>query len=135
QDGARGTTPNGSGSCNSNDQPFKAVAKGTVSASSRADQAERSPLHPELNSRFTFAEFVVGSSNQFAHAAAQAVAERPGEKYNPLFIYGGVGLGKTHLATAIGHHIWSAGGRARKVLFMPAEVFMNELISSLRRDR
>src|SRR5581483_2256339 len=64
-------------------------------------------------------------------------ANQPGEKYNPLFIYGGVGLGKTHLATAIGHHIWSSGGgaRTRKVLFMPAEVFMNELISSLRRDR
>jgi chromosomal replication initiator protein len=76
---------------------------------------------------------VVGSANQFAHAAALAVANQPGEKYNPLFIYGGVGLGKTHLVTAIGHQLW-AGGR-RKVLFMPAEVFMNELINSLRRDR
>lgn len=89
--------------------------------------------HPQLNPRYTFAEFVVGSANQFAHAAAQAVANQPGEKYNPLFIYGGVGLGKTHLVTAIGHLMW-AGGR-RKILFMPAEVFMNELISSLRRDR
>ena len=90
---------------------------------------------PELNSRFTFAEFVVGSSNQFAHAAAQAVAELPGEKYNPLFIYGGVGLGKTHLATAIGHHLWSSSSSSRKVLFMPAEAFMNELINSIRRER
>ncbi len=89
--------------------------------------------HPQLNQRYTFAEFVVGSANQFAHAAAQAVANQPGEKYNPLFIYGGVGLGKTHLVTAIGHHLWASG--KRKVLFMPAEVFMNELISSLRRDR
>jgi chromosomal replication initiator protein len=89
--------------------------------------------HPQLNPRYTFAEFVVGSANQFAHAAAQAVANQPGEKYNPLFIYGGVGLGKTHLVTAIGHHLWASG--KRKVLFMPAEVFMNELISSLRRDR
>ncbi len=88
-----------------------------------------------LNSRYTFAEFVVGSSNQFAHAAAQAVATMPGEKYNPLFIYGGVGLGKTHLVSAIGHHVISAGGGRRKVLFMPAEVFMNELISSIRRDK
>ncbi|HYA34176.1 MAG TPA: chromosomal replication initiator protein DnaA, partial [Candidatus Binataceae bacterium] len=70
-----------------------------------------------------------------AHAAALAVANQPGEKYNPLFIYGGVGLGKTHLVTAIGHHIYAAGNRARKVLFMPAEVFMNELIGSLRRDK
>ncbi len=91
--------------------------------------------HPHLNPRYTFAEFVVGSGNQFAHAAALAVAGQPGEKYNPLFIYGGVGLGKTHLVTAIGHHIWASGNRARKVLFMPSEVFMNELINSLRRDR
>src|SRR5713226_5750767 len=94
----------------------------------------RYELHPNLNARNTFAEFVVGSGNQFAHAAALAVANQPGEKYNPLFIYGGVGLGKTHLATAIGHHLWATGARARKILFMPAEVFMNELISSLRRD-
>ena len=78
---------------------------------------------------------MVGSANQFAHAAAQAVANQPGEKYNPLFIYGGVGLGKTHLVTAIGHHIWASGDRPRKVLFMPAEIFMNELINSLRRDQ
>jgi chromosomal replication initiator protein len=96
---------------------------------------ERHALHPQLSPRYTFQEFVVGSANQFAHAAALAVANQPGDKYNPLFIYGGVGLGKTHLATAIGHHLWTTGGRPRKVLFMPAEVFMNELISSLRRDR
>jgi chromosomal replication initiator protein len=99
------------------------------------ESSERKDLHPQLIPRYTFAEFVVGSSNQFAHAAALAAANQPGEKYNPLFIYGGVGLGKTHLATAIGHQVWSASGRARKVLFMPAEYFMNELISSLRRDR
>jgi chromosomal replication initiator protein len=91
--------------------------------------------HPQLNARYTFAEFVVGSANQFAHAAALAVSNQPGEKYNPLFIYGGVGLGKTHLVNAIGHHIYGSGERPRKVLFMPAEIFMNELISSLRRDK
>src|SRR5713101_3794654 len=95
----------------------------------------RYELHPNLNARNTFAEFVVGTGNQFAHAAALAVANQPGEKYNPLFIYGGVGLGKTHLASAIGHHLWATRSRARKILFTPAEVFMNELISSLRRDR
>jgi chromosomal replication initiator protein len=89
--------------------------------------------HPQLNERYTFAEFVVGSANQFAHAAALAVVNQPGVKYNPLFIYGGVGLGKTHLVTAIGHQLWNSG--KRKMLFMPAEVFMNELITSLRRDR
>jgi chromosomal replication initiator protein len=89
----------------------------------------------QLNPRYTFSEFVVGSGNQFAHAAALAVANQPGEKYNPLFIYGGVGLGKTHLASAIGHHICGRTDRPRKVLFMPAEVFMNELIASLRRER
>src|SRR5216683_2651596 len=98
-------------------------------------EAERRGLHPHLSQRHTFAEFVVGSSNQFAHAAALAVANQPGEKYNPLFIYGGVGLGKTHLATAIGHYLWASQTRSRKVLSMSAEVFMNELIGSLRRDR
>jgi chromosomal replication initiator protein len=99
-------------------------------------QAPRPSCHPQLNPRYTFQEFVVGSSNQFAHAAALAVANQPGEKYNPLFIYGGVGLGKTHLVTAIGHQIFAnSNGRQRKVLFMPAEFFMNELINSLRRDK
>ena len=98
-------------------------------------EAARGDRHPQLNPRQTFAEFVVGSANQFAHAAAQAVANQPGEKYNPLFIYGGVGLGKTHLVTAIGHSIYASGSKARKVIFMPAEIFMNELIGSLRRDR
>ena len=97
--------------------------------------APRIDRHPQLNPRYTFAEFVVGSANQFAHAAALAVSNQPGEKYNPLFIYGGVGLGKTHLVNAIGHHIYGSGERPRKVLFMPAEIFMNELISSLRRDK
>ncbi len=110
---------------------------GKASASGRAAlaAAPRGDRHPTLNPRYSFAEFVVGSANQFAHAAALAVANQPGEKYNPLFIYGGVGLGKTHLVTAIGHHIWASGDRPRKVLFMPAEIFMNELISSLRRDK
>lgn len=103
------------------------------SVAANFNAAPRDQQHPQLNPRYTFVEFVVGSANQFAHAAAQAVANQPGEKYNPLFIYGGVGLGKTHLVTAIGHHLWRSG--KRKVLFMPAEVFMNELISSLRRDR
>ncbi len=88
----------------------------------------------KLDRRYTFDQYVVGSSNQFAHAAANAVANQPGETYNPLFLYGAVGLGKTHLATAIAHEV-SISDRARKIVFGPAEWFMNELISSLRHDR
>jgi chromosomal replication initiator protein len=124
---------NGNGHSNGNGH---ANGNGKAVATSRATAAApRGDRHPTLNARYSFAEFVVGSANQFAHAAAQAVANQPGEKYNPLFIYGGVGLGKTHLVTAIGHHIWASGERPRKVLFMPAEIFMNELIGSLRRDK
>jgi chromosomal replication initiator protein len=134
-EGGLSKTSNGQGSRNSQERPSKAGAQGTAPARSRANQAERSPLHRALNPQFTFAEFVVGPSNQFAHAAALVVAQQPGEKYNPLFIYGGVGLGKTHLATAIGHLLWSSCSSARQVLFMPAEAFMNELISSIRREQ
>ncbi len=115
-------------------RPANGRHKNGLSTMQRSETPSREG-HPQLNPRYTFAEFVVCSGNQFAHAAALAVANQPGEKYNPLFIYGGVGLGKTHLVTALGHHIWSQGGQARKVLLMPAEVFMNELISSLRRER
>src|SRR5579863_10442591 len=128
RNGGNGTAAGGS-HANSPKPKLRAAAAGASA------EAPRRELHPGLAARYTFAEFVVGSSNQFAHAAAQAAANQPGEKYNPLFIYGGVGLGKTHLATAIGHHLWASSDQRRKVLFMPAEVFMNELISSLRRDK
>jgi chromosomal replication initiator protein len=117
-----------------NSNLHEAVRRTMPPAASTAEAPPRD-RHPNLNERYTFAEFVVGSANQFAHAAAHAVANQPGEKYNPLFIYGGVGLGKTHLVTAIGHHIWASGERPRKVLFMPAEIFMNDMINSLRRDK
>ncbi|MDH3253403.1 MAG: chromosomal replication initiator protein DnaA [Acidobacteriota bacterium] len=89
---------------------------------------------PQLNPRYRFANFVVGSSNQFAHAAAKAVAEVPFESYNPLFLYGGVGLGKTHLLHATGHQIQMSHPHLR-VMYLPAEQFVNELISSLRFNR
>ncbi len=84
--------------------------------------------------KYNFETFVVGASNQFAHAASLAVANQPGEHYNPLFIYGGVGLGKTHLVNAIGHRIVERR-QAVKLFYLSSEAFMNELIASLRRDK
>jgi chromosomal replication initiator protein len=84
--------------------------------------------------RYVFDSFVVGGSNQFAYAAARAVAENPAKSYNPLFLYGGVGLGKTHLLNAIAHHIETRNSHLR-VMYLAAEQFVNELISSLRFNR
>lgn len=94
------------------------------------------PLAASLafNPKYLFENFVVGNSNQFAHAAARAVADRPSSSYNPLFLYGGVGLGKTHLLHAVGHQILAQHPHLR-VLYLPAEQFVNELINSIRFDR
>ncbi len=87
-----------------------------------------------LNPRYTFDSFVVGSSNRFAHAAALAVAEAPAEAYNPLFLYGGVGLGKTHLMHAIGHFVQQQRPDA-KLLYITSEEFTNEMISAIQQNR
>lgn len=87
-----------------------------------------------LNQKCTFGSFVVGSCNQFAHAASLAVAESPARAYNPLFLYGGVGLGKTHLLNAIGHFIIDKKPDT-KVAYLPSEQFTNEVISSIRNDK
>jgi chromosomal replication initiator protein len=87
-----------------------------------------------LNQRYSFETFVVGSCNQFAHAAAQAVADSPSKTYNPLYIYGGVGLGKTHLMCAIGHRVKEMN-RHLRLCYISAEKFMNELINAIRYDK
>jgi chromosomal replication initiator protein len=87
-----------------------------------------------LNPRYTFDTFIVGSSNQFAHAACRAVAEVPSRSYNPLFIYGGVGLGKTHLMHAVGHYVLDHD-RNLKLTYISSERFMNEMINAVRYDR
>ena len=87
-----------------------------------------------LNPKYMFETFVIGSSNRFAHAAAVAVAESPAKAYNPLFIYGGSGLGKTHLLHAIGHYATSLGN-ARSVRYVSTEEFTNDFINSLRDDK
>ncbi|MCS6305798.1 MAG: chromosomal replication initiator protein DnaA [Nitrospira sp.] len=87
----------------------------------------------QLNPKYIFKNFVVGAGNQFAHAACMAVAEQPGHTYNPLFIYGGVGLGKTHLLNAIGNHV--AEKSDLRIAYLTTEQFTNEVINSIRYDK
>jgi chromosomal replication initiator protein len=98
-----------------------------------ADQAESTGVSG-LSPRYSFDTFIVGASNQFAHAACRAVAEAPSRSYNPLFLYGGVGLGKTHLMHAIGHYVLTHS-QGLKLTYISAERFMNEVINAIRYDR
>src|SRR6266436_4203792 len=99
-----------------------------------ADGPLFSNAYTQLNPKFTFKSFVVGSCNQFAHAAAKAVATLPSKTYNPLFIYGGVGMGKTHLMHAIGRELQTQFA-AMRIIYTSSERFMNEMISSIKNDR
>ena len=107
------------------------AAEGVPSTQARLDFDS---VSHQLNPRYTFDTFIVGASNQFAHAAARAVAEQPSKSYNPLFLYGGVGLGKTHLMQAIGHSL-KKSNPALRLTYVSAEKFTNEVIASLRFDR
>ena len=105
------------------------------SAPKAADGQDRNEITGiALNPKYTFETFVVGSGNQFAHAASLAVAEAPAQAYNPLFIYGGVGLGKTHLMHAIGHFILDADP-TKRILYIPGEQFTTELITAIQQNR
>jgi chromosomal replication initiator protein len=115
------------------------IAEGVAPLLSPPDIPEESTPPPTtsvagLNPRYTFDTFIVGSSNQFAHAACRAVAEAPSRSYNPLFIYGGVGLGKTHLMHAVGHYVLRHDPNLT-LTYISSERFMNEMINAVRYDR
>jgi chromosomal replication initiator protein len=104
-----------------------------ITGTARTGQPGRTKRALQLNPKYTFENFVVGAGNQFAHAASMAVAEQPAKAYNPLFIYGGVGLGKTHLLNAIGNHV--AERTDYRIAYLTTEQFTNEVINSIRYDK
>ena len=117
------------------DRPVASVpAAAPTTASAAPERGRENPAGALLNQRYTFSTFVVGSNNRLAHAAALSVAERPGHSYNPLFIYGGSGLGKTHLMHAIGHAVTGRHPKKR-VAYATSEKFTNEFINSIRGQK
>src|ERR1700752_3056939 len=116
------------------DEPEVASPQNVNSAVTVTEVSSTAPPEPSLSAKYTYDSFVVGSCNQFAHAASLAVAEAPGRTYNPLYLYGGVGLGKTHLMHACGHAI-KARNHHLKLCYISSEKFMNELINAIRYDK
>lgn len=106
----------------------------TASNSIIVEKATNAPITTSLNARYTFDTYVCGSSNEFAYAASRAVADSPAIRYNPLFIYGGTGLGKTHLMVAIGNQILKNNPNA-KICYYTSETFMNEMINCIRHKK
>lgn len=113
------------------EEPSPVIPKKRLSIKERLT-SRKPDFKPELNPKFTMDRFVVGPSNNFSHAAAVAVAEAPAKAYNPLFIYGGTGLGKTHLMQAIGHTVL-ANGRARNICYVTCEALLNAYIDALQK--
>lgn len=113
---------------------FNRSSPGKMKPPQRSSYPEQDSNDLALNQKYTFETFVVGSSNQFAHAAALAVADGPSKTYNPLYLYGGVGLGKTHLMCAIGNRVREQN-RHLRLCYISAERFMNELINAIRYDQ
>ena len=113
-------------------QPEPAASK--AAGTERDARPRKASQEPGFNPRNKFETFVVGDNNNFAHAAALAVAESPGKAYNPLFVYGGVGLGKTHLLHAIGHHV-AGGEKGGRVAYMTSEQFTNAYIEAIQNNQ
>jgi chromosomal replication initiator protein len=116
------------------EEPVPAAPAVVAASSTKQSKLNFESSDNQLNARYTFDSFVVGKSNEFAHAASRAVAEQPSKAYNPLFLYGGVGMGKTHLMHAIGHMIKHRNPAAR-LCYISAEKFTIEVINSLRFDK
>ena len=116
------------------DENGKKVEGGEVSSSNNVQDGDIEISNKTLNPKYTFETFVVGNNNRFAHAAAIAVGDKPGESYNPLFLYGGVGLGKTHLMQAIGNRILQ-NNRSAKILYVTSEKFTNQMINAIKDNK